>query len=106
MSQYKLREMLSKLNVLGCREVVSWTAMSQMRENPDEIVKRHMADLVAHHIVGDIMHGGTWRRSREPEGEAFSVKGYWLTYDELYRLLESAYSIGRTEPVATSMEVK
>jgi hypothetical protein len=104
MSQYKLREVLSRIKCLGLKHTVSWTALSQMRDNPDEYAKRLMADMVAHHIAGDIMQGGTWKRSAEPHGEIFSVKGYWLTYEELYRLMEEAYSIGRTEPVSTSME--
>ena len=97
---YRLREMLSRIKGIGCKHTVTWTALNQMRVNPDEMAQRRVADLVAHHIAGDIMRGGTWRRDKEPEGEVFSVNGYWLTYDELYRLLEDAYSMGRTEPVA------
>ena len=74
--------------------------MNQLREDPERIAQHRAADMVSHLIAGDILQGGTWRRSKEPEGEFFSVKGYWLTYDELYRLLEDAYSLGRAEPIA------
>lgn len=100
---YRLREMLSKIKYIGGKHTVTWTALNQMRFNPDEMAQRQVADKVAHHIAGDILQGGTWRRGKEPEGEVFSVNGYWLTYDELYRLLEDAYSLGRTEPVAMVM---
>lgn len=97
---YRLREMLSRIKVIGCKHTVTWTALNQMRFDPTEMAQRRIADLVAHQIAGDIMRGGTWRVDNDPEGKSFSVKGYWLTYDELYRLLEDAYSLGRTEPVA------
>lgn len=102
---YRLREMLSRIKVIGCKHVMTWTALHRMEYNfdPEEIARRQVADNVAHFIAGDIMQGGTWRRDKEPHGEVFSVNGYWLTYDELYRLMEDAYSLGRTEPVAMVM---
>lgn len=38
-------------------------------------------------------------KQRAGGGVLFS-QGDWLTYDELYRLLEDAYSLGRAEPIA------
>lgn len=97
MSQYKLREMLSRVKGIGVSHVISWTAMHQMRSDPERIAKQMTADNVAHHIAGEVMRNGTWRVTAEPDGQAYDLKGYWLTYDELYRLLEDAYSLGRAE---------
>lgn len=105
---YKLREMLSRINVIGFKHVITWHEFNLMRSSldPNETAQRHVADLVSRHIAGHIMRGGTWRQDEEPEGKVFSVKGHWLTYDELYELLNKAYSLGRTEPVAIAVEKK
>lgn len=101
MSQnYRLREMLSHVKGIGCDHTLSYAAIMSIRFNPEEEVKRLMADRVAHDIARQIYGKGEWRHERGPEGEMFRVRGYWLTYDALYDLLEQAYSLGRTEPVA------
>lgn len=97
---YRLREMLSRVKGIGCDHTLRYAAILNIRFNPEEEVKRLMAEKVAHDIAGQIYGKGEWRHERAPEGEVFSVRGYWLTYDALYDLLEQAYSLGRTEPVA------
>lgn len=98
MSNYKLREMISGLKYICAQHMVSWTAMHSMRLDPPErIAKEQAANQVAHTVAADVMRRGTWQVTAKPEGNVYSVNGYWLTYDELYRLMEDAYSMGRLE---------
>ena len=98
---YKLRELASRQKFIGASQTFSYTASMQIGfDNPERILKQRMAEKVAHTIADDIMHNGTWQHRREPEGEVYSVKGVWLDYDTLYRLLEEAYALGLAELAA------
>lgn len=100
MMNYKLREMLSRVKYISCNQVISYRRIVQsFAHNPEQMAKRSMADQVAHEIADQLLRGGEWQRTAVPEGEEFRVRGYWLTYEQLYLLLEDAYSLGRTTPV-------
>ena len=102
-TQHKLRELLARVKTIRCDHSVSYSAIVQWRSNDPErqIIKRIMADKVAHEIAGEVMRVGTWSKTRGPDGEVFSVSGIWMDYDSLYRLVEDAYSMGRN-PLYTS----
>lgn len=104
-TNYEIRERISRLKGIACDHMISHTvAISSRFIDPERGIKQIMADKVAHSIAGNVMRGGTWSRRWEPEGEVFSVRGYWLSYEDLYRLMEEAYSLGRTRPVAATVE--
>ena len=106
-TNYEIRERISRLKGIACDHMISHTAaMSSRFIDREREIKQIMADKVAHSIAGDVMRGGTWSRRREPEGEVFSLRGYWLTYEDLYRLMEEAYDLGRTKPVALMAALK
>ncbi len=106
MNNYRLREMLSRVQYIQCTDVVSYEViMRSFNYEPERRIKQHMADKVAHEIAGKLLRGGEWQHTSVPQGEEFRVRGYWLTYEQMYRLLEEAYSLGRTEPVATPVVV-
>ena len=93
---YKLRELLDRVKIIRCDHSVSYSAIVQWRSNDlERQIKRIIADEVAHEIAGEVMRVGTWSKTRGPDGEVFSVRGIWMDYDSLYRLVEDAYSIGR-----------
>ena len=103
-TQHKLRELLARVKIIRCDHSVSYSARVQWRSNDlERQIKRIMADKVAHEIAAEVMRVGTWSQTRGPDGEVFSVSGIWMDYDSLYRLVEDAYSMGRTEPVAMSI---
>jgi hypothetical protein len=104
MTNYKVRELLSRVKTVKCDHTLTYSAILQLRApDPERQVRMLMADKVAHAIAGDILNGGLWSKRHEPEGEVFSVRGHWLTYEQLYLLVEEAYSMGRTEPVALTL---
>jgi hypothetical protein len=104
MTNYKVRELLSRVKTVRCDHTLTYSAILQLREpDPERQVRMIMADKVARAIAGDILHGGLWLQRAEPEGEVFSVRGHWLTYEQLYLLAEEAYCMGRTEPVALTL---
>ena len=96
---YKLRDLLSRQKYIGHTHTFSYSAALRESIDVEGEIKRRMADRVAHAIAGDILRGGTWARRAEPEGIVYTVRGLWLDYETAYRLLEEAYSMGRTEPV-------
>lgn len=99
MTNYKLRELLSRVKSVRCDHVISYDKILRLYSpDPGPEVRAIMADKVAHSIVGEILRGGLWSQRREPEGEVFSVRGHWLTYEQLYLLVEEAYSMGRADP--------
>ena len=101
-TQHKLRELLARVKIIRCDHSVSYSARVQWRSNDlERQIKRIMADKIAHEIAGEVMRGGTWSQTRGPDGEVFSVRGIWIDYDSLYRLVEDAYSMGRN-PLYTS----
>lgn len=97
MNNYKLRELISKANGIGHKQIVSLTEIVQamLGDDIERFVKQRAADAMAHHIAGDLMRGGHWQHTSLPEGEEFRVQGYWLTFEQLYRLLDEAHSLGR-----------
>lgn len=104
MTNYKLRELLSRVKTVRCDHTLTYSAILQIGMlDPEREVKMIMADKVAQAIAGDILRGGLWSKRHEPEGEVFGVRGHWLTYEQLYLLVEEAYSMGRTERVAVSV---
>ena len=106
-TQHKLRELLARVKIIRCDHSVSYSARVQWRSNDlERQIKRIIADKVAHEIAGEVMRGGTWSQTRGPDGEVFSVSGIWMDYDSLYRLVEDAYSMGRTEPVEAKLKEK
>ncbi len=101
MNSYKLHKLISKLNISKVTEIIPYDKLVSIGSyDPVPNVKYQVADAVAHAIAGEILKGGTWERRLEPEGEVYSVKGIWLDYNSLYKLVEEAYSMGRLEPVA------
>lgn len=97
MNNYKLRALISKVNGIGHKHVISVTEIAQARwgDDVERLVKQRAADAMAHHIAGDLMRGGHWQHTSLPEGEEFRVQGYWLTFEQIYRLLDEAHSLGR-----------
>jgi hypothetical protein len=103
-TNYEIRERISRLKGIACDHTISHAVvMSSRFFDPEQEIKQIMADKVAHSIAGDVMRGGTWSQRWEPQGEVFSVRGYWLAYDDLCRLMEEAYSMGRTAPVGRAV---
>jgi hypothetical protein len=106
MSEFKIRERLSSLKGIGCDHIVDWTVLSSARnDDPETFARMRVADLTARTIVEGLLRGKGWDVRKEPHGEVFSLRGYWFTYDELYRLSLDMYTIGRLTPVASLMEV-
>jgi hypothetical protein len=99
MTNYKLRELLSRVKTVRCDHTIAYSTILRLYDpDPEREVKMLMADKVAHSIAGEILRGGLWSQRQEPEGEVFSVRGHWLTYEQLYLLVEEAYSMGRADP--------
>ena len=97
MTNYRIRELVSGLKGIACDQVISYTAIASMRFDPEMEMKRLAADRISHEIAGDVMRQSTWQWVREPHGEVIRVRGYWLDYESLCRLLEDAYSMGRCD---------
>jgi hypothetical protein len=104
-----IRALLQGVRKIGVTVTESWAALERVRFHSDEQwaeeTKRRMADKMAHTIVSDLLAGGRWTQRNEPHGATITFDGYFLTYDELVRLMREAYDLGRTEPVARNLIV-
>lgn len=102
---YELRKILSPIAGIIVTEVVSYPVMARRQSHVDPLdnAKRKVADVAAHKIAGHILRNSEWQQTALPEGLELRIRGYWLSYDKLFSLLEEAYTLGRTVPVAVSV---
>jgi hypothetical protein len=92
MNNYEIREIISrKLKDIKCYSKISHDVAAGIPENH---IHKMMRSEIARQIADQLYVKDKWRRHMEPTGEVYSVNGYWLTYDDLYILMEEAFSAG------------
>lgn len=95
--EIELRDMLSRVKYITCSHTVSYETIARMHSDPLREIQHRVADMIAHSIAEEILGKGDWLQTTEPEGERFRVRGYWLTYEEMFSLLDRAYQLGRSK---------
>lgn len=94
---YEIHEILSKVPVLRCEHVTSWTAMNQSTfADPLDLAKRKASDRLAHEAAGEVLRNSMFKTYNEPDGIHLVVNSYFLTYEQMLNLLTEVYSKGRT----------
>lgn len=97
----RLLDMLSKVKAVGCDTMMTYAAMARRGcKTAQELelqVKMNAADQVAHSIAGEVMRGGDWSRTDEPDGAVFRLRGYWMSRRQMIDLLQQAYDLGRMD---------
>lgn len=100
----QIRAILRNTKRLGVTITEDWAAVERIRCHSDkeweEVMKRKMADRMAHAIVGQLLTMGRWTQRSDVEGATITFDGYFLTYEEMVMLMREAYDAGRAEPIA------
>lgn len=102
-----IRAILRNTKRIGVTVTEDWAVVERIRCHSDkeweEMLKRKMADKMAHAIVGQLLTMGRWTHRSDVEGATITFDGYFLTYEELVLLMREAYDMGRTRPVGLPM---
>lgn len=93
-TNYKIREMLSKVKGIFHDQSISYESIAKLTFNPEREIKLRAAEIIAREIAGQLLENGKWSWVREPLGEVIRVRGYWLDYESMYNLLQDAYNMG------------
>jgi hypothetical protein len=112
MSNYpaSIREIASKVERLGFRQVTSWQSVAQMigydQEHLEHTMRNKAATAFAHEFTKLLLKHTRFIREETPEGIVVRADAIALRYDELIELLYRAYAEGQSDGMKRSIRVE
>jgi hypothetical protein len=101
----EIRELMARAPRLRCEQVVTVLEQVRMRhaDELERLILERAARMLAGEIAEKIRGKGQISRNRGFDGDVFRVEGIWCTHDELYRLMEDAYTLGMRRSARTNI---
>lgn len=112
MSNYpaEIREIASKVERLGFKQVTTWESVARMRafdqEHLEHTIRNKAATAFSHEFTGLLLKHTRFIREEAPEGIVVRADAIALRYDELMELLYRAYTEGQSDGMKRSIRVE